>query len=611
MNAEGEGSRTVSNPGAPKAASRYPTTPPAPSAAGFAPASTTSTERRLQAGDVLNHMFEVRRYISAGGMGEVWEGVNTQTQERVAIKVILPRLASDPKIQAMFRKEASTLTRLLHPALVAYRALAMEPVLGILYIVTEYIEGENLDGKLREVPRDEASLRRLIRRLAEGLRAAHELGAVHRDMSPDNVLLEGGRLEGARIIDFGIAKDLDPRKATVVGDGFAGKLSYVAPEQLGDYGRNVGPWTDVYSLALVILAVAAGSSPKTGGTMVDAVDRRRGGIDVSAAPVGLWPLLTAMLAPDPAQRLPDMGAVLAALDRMPPAAPTPVLRARQTRVSPAGSGRRFALIGGGVAAALIAAAGIGWGLNSGIPSWIPGSGRIAGVAADPVANATASITRVLPTVPCAWLEVRDLRADGDAVSFSLGGAAGDPLAAQAALQRALGAIAIRTMTTDIAPMPSNLCPVMDTFSQVRETGPALLSLPHSRWELDKNPAKPNEKVARVPLTIDGGVSGQDFAFVFWDPVSNFDLQGERERVLRLAFVLGPDGRYVLKDGGGFSAAGLKAIALVRGRGPFDANLVKPAFAPTQGWRDRFLRTARARGWTVEMVWFQTQDLTPQ
>ncbi|WP_157085368.1 serine/threonine-protein kinase, partial [Sphingomonas adhaesiva] len=260
--------------------------PPVPATA----AAGLDAPRRLQPGDVLNHIFEVRRYITAGGMGEVWEGVNTHTDERVAIKVMLPQLAADPNVQAMFRKEARTLTRLSHPALVAYRVLAIEPSLGILYIVTEYVDGTNLQDVLGKVPRDADSLRVFMRRLAEGLRAAHALGAIHRDMSPDNVLLEGGRLDCARIIDFGIAKDLDPHKGTIVGDGFAGKLGYVAPEQLGDFGREVGPWTDVYGLALVVLAVAGARAPAMGVTLVEAVDKRRAGADLSAAPEALRPI---------------------------------------------------------------------------------------------------------------------------------------------------------------------------------------------------------------------------------------------------------------------------------------------------------------------------------
>uniref|UniRef100_UPI0025D0E293 serine/threonine-protein kinase n=1 Tax=Novosphingobium sp. Chol11 TaxID=1385763 RepID=UPI0025D0E293 len=286
--------RTIFNPqvGAP---SQPPLTPAAPSApsnpfpeAAVAPAPLTSMPmasatsfapgqqpRQIQVGDVLNHIFEVKRFIARGGMGEVFEGINVNSDERVAIKVILQNLAADPNVQAMFRKEARTLTRLGHPALVQYRVLAQEPVLNVFYIVTEYIDGRNLSDVLRDLDPTPAELAALTKRLAEGLSAAHALGAIHRDISPDNVMLEGGRLEGAKIIDFGIAKDLDPGSATIIGDGFAGKLNYVAPEQLGDFGREVGPWSDVYSLGLVILAIAMKRDVAMGGTLVDAVDKRR------------------------------------------------------------------------------------------------------------------------------------------------------------------------------------------------------------------------------------------------------------------------------------------------------------------------------------------------
>ena len=81
----------------------------------------------IGAGDVLNHMFRVERFIARGGMGEVWEGVNIATDERVAIKVMLPQLAADPNVITLFRREANTLTRLHHEAVVQYRVLAQEP----------------------------------------------------------------------------------------------------------------------------------------------------------------------------------------------------------------------------------------------------------------------------------------------------------------------------------------------------------------------------------------------------------------------------------------------------------------------------------------------------
>jgi serine/threonine protein kinase len=297
--------------------SRPPTTGPEPAPAPDPPpaaAAAPAAPGRVSVGDVLNGIYEVKRLIARGGMGEVYEGVNINSDERVAIKVMLPSLAADAKVQAMFRKEARTLTRLAHPAVVQYRVLAHEPLLNVLYIVTEFVDGVELTAVLGQIHPDSSELRSLIRRLADGLRAAHELGAVHRDMSPDNVLLPDRRLDRARIIDFGIAKDLDPSKATIVGDGFAGKLAYVAPEQFGDFGREIGPWTDVYSLGLVILAVASGKDVDMGSTLVEAVDKRRQGVDLAAIPEDLRPLLEKMLAADPAKRARSMDEVLAVLD---------------------------------------------------------------------------------------------------------------------------------------------------------------------------------------------------------------------------------------------------------------------------------------------------------
>src|ERR1700722_3168594 len=311
--------------------SRPPTTGPEPAAAPPPAAATTAAPPpppprppppgappaapgRVSVGDVLNGIYEVKRLIARGGMGEVYEGVNINSDERVAIKVMLPSLAADAKVQAMFRKEARTLTRLAPPAVVQYRVLAHEPLLNVLYIVTEFVDGVELTAVLGQIHQDSSELRSLIRRLQDGLRPAHALGAVPRDMSPDNVLLPNSRLDRARIIDFGAAKALDPSKAPIVGDGFAGKLAYVAPEQFGDFGREIGPWTDVYSLGLVILAVATGRDVDMGSTLVEAVDKRRQGVDLTPIPEDLRPIMERMLAADPAKRARSMDEVLAMLD---------------------------------------------------------------------------------------------------------------------------------------------------------------------------------------------------------------------------------------------------------------------------------------------------------
>ncbi|WP_442678857.1 serine/threonine-protein kinase [Sphingomonas sp. ASY06-1R] len=271
-------------------------------------------EATLAAGDVLNGIYKVERFIARGGMGEVFEGVNIETDERVALKAIRRHLASDPKIVAMFRKEARVLTHISHPAIVQYRVFARDPLLDLYYIVTDFINGEPISAHLDGESPNISNVVTLARRLATGLEAAHDHGAIHRDMSPDNILFPEGRIERAKIIDFGIAKSLDITAETVVGEGFAGKLGYVAPEQFGDFGRLIGPWTDVYSTALVLLAYARGKAPAMGTTLSEAVERRRAVPDLGDIPTVLAPLIERMLVPDPQLRIRSMREVLAGLD---------------------------------------------------------------------------------------------------------------------------------------------------------------------------------------------------------------------------------------------------------------------------------------------------------
>lgn len=283
----------------------YPVPPP--------PGSGSLHVHAIQVGSRLNHMFDVTRFIARGGMGEVFEGVNITNEERIAIKVIRPELAADPSIIAMFRKEAHALMNLSHPALVRYRVQAQEPVLGCFYIVTGFISGMSLAERIGTQVPELAELVALTRRLAEGLKEAHDAGIIHRDISPDNILLESDRLDRARIIDFGIVKDTGSDAVTVIGSGFAGKMRYAAPEQLGDFDQNVGPWSDIYSLALVVLALAQGRPTDLGGLPASALAKRRAGIDTGGAPEALRSVLDRMLMADPAQRIRSMDDVISAL----------------------------------------------------------------------------------------------------------------------------------------------------------------------------------------------------------------------------------------------------------------------------------------------------------
>jgi hypothetical protein len=442
----GEEPRTIFSP-----EPLVPATPPsAPAPTSFAQTGflPSGPPRAVQVGDVLNHLYQVVRHIDRGGMGEVFEGVNiNQDDERVAIKVILPHLAADPNVLAMFRKEARTLTRLSHPALVQYRTLAQEPQLGVFYIVTEFIDGTNLSKLLSTIEASPEELRALMRRMADGLATAHALGAIHRDMSPDNIMLEQGRLDRAKIIDFGIAKDLDAGSQTIVGDGFAGKLNYVAPEQLGDFGREVGAWSDVYSLALTMLAIVNKRDVDMGGTLVDAVDKRRAGPDLSNVPDALRPVFEQMLKPNPADRLRTMAEVIAALDgrgmiATPTAPSAKVKKEKPSKAAKAKPGlptadgaashdkRKLMLVGGGALGAVVLAGALYIGLsNSPSDTAAPAGGpaQVAGSAptGDSLRTAQEAIAAGIPSVACSWLDAVDVRADGNDISASFrGGKAG-------------------------------------------------------------------------------------------------------------------------------------------------------------------------------------------
>lgn len=590
-------------------------------ATGFGASFAPRTDgKSIQVGDVLNHIFEVKRFIARGGMGEVFEGINVNTEERVAIKVMLPALAADPNVISMFRKEARTLTRLQHEALVNYRVLAQEPQLGVLYIVTEYVDGTNLADVLGQLSPSSADLRGLLRRLASGLRAAHQLGAIHRDMSPDNVLLEDGRLDRPKIIDFGIAKDLDPGSATIVGDGFAGKLNYVAPEQLGDFGRQVGPWTDVYSLGLVMLAVAGGRTVAMGGSLVDAVDKRRAGPDLSAAPEDLRPVLGAMLRADPEQRLRSMDAVLEALD--PPAAtvfaPGAGAVPAAATVPPARAGGGRSLLIAGLVAALVVAGVIAWLLaaRGGEPAKPP-----AAADRDPLAAVRSVVDATLPSVRCTWLSLIEVGGGAGGPAIKLAGVAGNPARAQDEIGQALAGQGIRGAAIDfseVSPITPAGCAALDAYRQVRNDAANRLSAAQRRFEMrmqEPGSAFAGQVAANAVVEIAIGDPSRDFAVLGLEPSGLVDTIFPNRAAFEAELKASTDGKPLARLGADryrlqldTDHQGWSGILLISGKGPFETPLVAPPIGRRgPDWTNSFVSAAAEKGWQTDMVWYKTVD----
>jgi tRNA A-37 threonylcarbamoyl transferase component Bud32 len=565
----------------------------------------------IKVGDILNHIFEVKRFIARGGMGEVFEGANAITEERVAIKVMLPALAADANVIALFRREAKTLTRLHHEAVVQYRVLAQEPQLGVLYIVTEYIDGTNLSDVLGTLSATPAELAALLRRLASGLQAAHALGAIHRDISPDNVLLGGGELSRAKIIDFGIAKDLDPGTATIVGDGFAGKLGYVAPEQLGDYGRRLGPWTDVYSLALVILAVAKGCDVGLGGSLVDAVDKRRAGPDLSAAPEKLRPLLAKMTRADPDERLQSMDAVLAELFAIDAAPPSDPRRAASRWMTVA--------IGAGIVLAIVAALAVFLGgRGTGPAARAPTK---AAVVREPVDVARNAVNSALPSVNCTWLRISAIQPGAQRLKIALTGVAGNPSMAQSEISHALASQGIAEADLDfseVSPITQAGCAALDAYRQISAGDGNRLNVAQRRFEMRRQPPSssyPGTIAANAVIGIAVADPKRDFTLVGLEPSGKIDMLIPNRAAFKAEIARSRNGVPITDLGGDryrlqidLDHEGWSGLLLVSGTPPFDAAVVAPPLgARDAAWRDRLVSLAAERGWQADMVWFKSVD----
>jgi serine/threonine-protein kinase len=607
-------------------------------------ATRARSDGGIEPGDLLNGIYRVDRFLSRGGMGDVYEGVNVETDDRVAIKAIRRHLASDPKIAALFRKEARVLTQLSHPAIVHYRVLAREPQLDLLYIVTDFVDGEALSDHLDGTRPSLSRVLRLARRLAGGLDAAHRLGVVHRDVSPDNILLPGGSLGEARIIDFGIAKSLEVGTETVIGTGFAGKLGYVAPEQFGEYGREIGPWTDVYSTALVLRAFASGRPSDMGATLSDAVERRRSVPSLEGVPAELAPVLAQMLVPDPAARLRSMLAVLDALNNldMPngpsaeqsgvsfAAAPTtfiadpPIPQARRPAAAEkktAAPQRKRKAISAVAAAGIGATAALAGGIMLFRPAQSPPVLRTPVIAHSALLQPVAStpMQAALAALPCSWASAANFQPGEAAV---LTGASGDPaaLAGQAQAEFvAKGLNPARTDTSAVLPMPPAGCDIAavarpfdvglrNIAATLKAASPVLALAPNT-------PGCPTDPRARPQISWSRG-DRREFALLALLPsgmiVQIAGSRGEFERQAQTHpdfFQDHGDGSYRL--GLCLSRPGTVGFLLIQSDTPLDLGMTSGQAIEPAGYFYKAFRWQAARhGWSTQAAWVRVDPAAP-
>ncbi|MDP3719874.1 MAG: protein kinase [Acidobacteriota bacterium] len=271
--------------------------------------------------------YEILSPLGAGGMGEVYRARDTKLNRDVAIKVLLPAVASDPDRLARFSREAQVLASLNHPNIAHIHGL--EESGGVTALVLELVEGEDLAQRIARgpIPLDEALP--IARQIAEALEAAHDHGIIHRDLKPANLKV---RPDGTvKVLDFGLAKAVDPTagsSATAMNSPtlsihatqagiILGTAAYMSPEQAR--AKSVDKRTDIWALGCVLFEMLTGQRAFPGDdatdTIVAVVSKEP---DWNALPPGVSPsirrLLRKSLEKDPKRRLDSAAGVRIDID---------------------------------------------------------------------------------------------------------------------------------------------------------------------------------------------------------------------------------------------------------------------------------------------------------
>ncbi len=265
--------------------------------------------------------YIVDRHIGSGGMALVYLAHHAVLGEPVALKVLLPNLAMNPKVLERFRREAQVQFRFRHDHIVRVTDYVEEG--SIAALAMEYVEGEALDAYLlASGPLAWARALELLRPVVSALAYAHQQGVVHRDLKPGNVLLDqrAGGTGAPKVTDFGIAKVLDSEAGLTGTNARMGTWGYMAPEQFRG-AKEVDARADVFALGMVVWEAIAGRLPFNPEDQF-AVMQTYGGMlaiprldAVAECPAWLADVVAQAVSIDPAGRFQDAGVLGRVLER--------------------------------------------------------------------------------------------------------------------------------------------------------------------------------------------------------------------------------------------------------------------------------------------------------
>jgi tRNA A-37 threonylcarbamoyl transferase component Bud32 len=288
-------------------------------------------------GETIAGRYGLEEVVGHGGMSTVYKAHDTLLERNVALKILHQQYNEDEDFVERFKREARSVAQLQHPNIVTVIDRGEED--GRQYIVFEYIDGENLkELVVRKGRLDVREALEIALEIARGLGFAHDHGLVHRDVKPQNVLLNGDG--GAKVTDFGIARSLDVDRGVTQTGTVLGTSNYIAPEQAS--GQPVDAHTDVYSLGVVLYEMLTGELPFPGEHFVAVAMKHiqepsPSVLDVRGdVPLRVAEMIDRALEKDPEQRFPTMDAFaaeieanLAELDRGEDGAVTMVVPAAQ------------------------------------------------------------------------------------------------------------------------------------------------------------------------------------------------------------------------------------------------------------------------------------------
>jgi len=225
------------------------------------PTETLETPKEeLTTGSIFAGRYQIIEVLGKGGMGKVYRALDKKLNEEVALKLVKPEIASDKKTLERFSNELKIARKIAHKNVGRMYELMEEK--GTHFITMEYVPGEDLKSFIKRAgPLSAGKTTFIARQVCEGLAEAHELGVVHRDLKPQNIMID--KEGNSRIMDFGIARSLKAKGITDAGV-MIGTPEYMSPEQVD--AKETDQRSDIYSLGVILYEMVTGRAPFEGDT---------------------------------------------------------------------------------------------------------------------------------------------------------------------------------------------------------------------------------------------------------------------------------------------------------------------------------------------------------